>query len=388
MDSAGAVFKTAAAGAAFVGIGWCLAKMHEKQRHCKVAKDSADRIEELLQIAHALEDTVQPIINEVQAGTLKLPEAMDKWMADAVPGLARKVCKGPTLVMRNEHEWVLFRRLWYSTLRLVQQPIAPLGKVKYVDFNTGAWTVQAELPQQPAGSKRFVVVSDTHMRHRDLTLPPSDILVHCGDVLMSGGDLTPASGTPWPDCVREFSRWLEENRERCPEAIVIGGNHDQFFIDIGPEALRQQLPPHAVYLCDREVTLSGGVRVYGTGYSGKLSPTPNSAFQYTSKEEQWRTLDAIPANVDVLITHSPPRVEGASFGYKPPPFDPTRTGFGCEDLREVVEKRVKPRVHLFGHIHEAHGAMRADGILYIAASNVGSHFVTAAHPPIVFDLPL
>ncbi|KAJ4524886.1 hypothetical protein HRR83_000524 [Exophiala dermatitidis] len=54
-------------------------------------------------------------------------------------------------------------------------------------------------------------------------------------------------------------------------------------------------------------------------------------------------------NVDIMLTHGPP------YGI----LDRTKTNVnvGCEHLRRAVE-RCRPRVHCFGHIHEAWGAER------------------------------
>ena len=54
----------------------------------------------------------------------------------------------------------------------------------------------------------------------------------------------------------------------------------------------------------------------------------------------------IPKDTDILLTHGPP----CSIG------DKTIHGNheGCVDLLNAV-RRVKPKYHLFGHIHEAYG---------------------------------
>jgi Icc-related predicted phosphoesterase len=54
----------------------------------------------------------------------------------------------------------------------------------------------------------------------------------------------------------------------------------------------------------------------------------------------------IPANTDIQITHGPP------YGI----LDKNRVGFsaGCQSLKRVV-KRIKPMLHVFGHIHERSG---------------------------------
>jgi hypothetical protein len=61
-------------------------------------------------------------------------------------------------------------------------------------------------------------------------------------------------------------------------------------------------------------------------------------------KEKW---GMIPDNTDVLITHGPPH------GL----LDAAMDGFlcGCEELLEAVTTRVKPRLHIFGHIHEGYG---------------------------------
>ena len=63
---------------------------------------------------------------------------------------------------------------------------------------------------------RFVCVSDTHGRHRELTplLPAGDVLLHAGDFCASG-EL---------EEVRDFARWLRD----LPYGwkVVIAGNHD------------------------------------------------------------------------------------------------------------------------------------------------------------------
>ena len=52
----------------------------------------------------------------------------------------------------------------------------------------------------------------------------------------------------------------------------------------------------------------------------------------------------IPEDVDVLITHGPP----LGFG------DLTCTGVraGCVELLHSVQKRIRPKYHVYGHIHE------------------------------------
>ena len=65
------------------------------------------------------------------------------------------------------------------------------------------------------------------------------------------------------------------------------------------------------------------------------------AFQYRRSEDAWS--GTIPLETDVLITHTPPRHH----------LD-LPAGLGCDFLlREVW--RVRPKIHVFGHVHAGYG---------------------------------
>lgn len=64
--------------------------------------------------------------------------------------------------------------------------------------------------------------------------------------------------------------------------------------------------------------------------------------------EKWRQ---IPKGIDFLVTHGPP------LGYRD---DLAKGGkAGCLDLLYEIKHRVKPKYHIFGHIHE--GNQKCEG---------------------------
>lgn len=87
--------------------------------------------------------------------------------------------------------------------------------------------------------------------------------------------------------------------------------------------------------------------------------------------------DKIPTDTDVLITHGPPLGRG----------DKCHHGAraGCLDLLETVQERVKPRLHVFGHIHEDAG-VSSDGTTLYANASTCTLAYRAENPPIVLDL--
>ncbi len=63
---------------------------------------------------------------------------------------------------------------------------------------------------------------------------------------------------------------------------------------------------------------------------------------------------AIPGDTDILITHQPPlNILDLSEGFH----------YGSPELRGRV-MRIRPRAHLFGHIHDAAGTVKSGDIVF------------------------
>lgn len=85
-------------------------------------------------------------------------------------------------------------------------------------------------------------------------------------------------------------------------------------------------------------------------------------------EELWKS---IPENIDVLITHGPP------YGILDKTYD--KVNAGCKGLLKFVE-RLKPKVHIFGHIHEAYGELKVGDTHFYNASYVNLGYRPANDP--------
>ena len=87
----------------------------------------------------------------------------------------------------------------------------------------------------------------------------------------------------------------------------------------------------------------------------------------------------IPNGADVLVTHGPPLGRG----------DYCRSGdrVGCVDLLNEVQERIRPRVHVFGHVHESRGVTYDGNTLFVNASSCSLENRYDNHC-IVIDLPL
>ena len=176
---------------------------------------------------------------------------------------------------------------------------------------------------------RLVLISDTHNRQDQLVLPEGDVLVHAGDFTMSGTEKE----------IVAFGDWL--GAQRYAHKVLVAGNHDLLF-EKDPERARSYIPADVHYLRDSEVALDG-VRFYGAPWQPWFL---DWAFNLARGAEIAAKWALIPNGVDVLITHGPLHGVG----------DRTIRGenVGCEDLAAAIE-RVKPRLSVFGHIHEGYG---------------------------------
>ncbi|KAK7425820.1 hypothetical protein QQZ08_007669 [Neonectria magnoliae] len=178
-------------------------------------------------------------------------------------------------------------------------------------------------------------------------LASADVVLHCGD-------LTKRSR------VSEFSDSFAMLRAiHAPLKLVIAGNHD-FALDKdwyedewgGSEEVMHQV--HDIVQAARadgvhyltegvySFTLDNGalLKVYASQYTPSYG---GWAFQYNNGHDF-----KIPPDVDVAMTHGPPRGVLDFAGM-------TGTHAGCPDLYDAV-CRAKPKVHCFGHIHEAWGS--------------------------------
>lgn len=213
---------------------------------------------------------------------------------------------------------------------------------------------------------RLVFISDTHLRHA-FSIPEGDVLVHCGDFTMRGS----ASE------ISRFDQWQQTLKSKFRYTVIIAGNHEIGFEET-PEAA-QRLLKTPRYLQDSSIVIEG-VKFYGSPWQPWFY---DWAFNFPEGSEGRRvareTWAKIPDDTDVLVTHGPP--------YGILDRNLQREHCGDRDLPFAL-KRVKPRIHAFGHIHCAHGSMRHPGYgdtLFVNACICDEAYMPT-QAPIVVDL--
>ena len=204
---------------------------------------------------------------------------------------------------------------------------------------------------------RIVLISDTHELHRELTVPPGDVLIHAGDI-------TVMSERPW--MYRHFDIWLGELPHR--HKIVIPGNNDYLLED--PK--ERKAITNAVLLVDSGVEIEG-LKIWGS----PVTPLYGGAFGKSKPEDRSKHWAQIPEGLDILITHGPPFAildQGT----------PSERREGCPQLFEAVFW-AKPRLHVFGHIHHGYGTVRTSNTIFVNAALLGEDG-RLIRQPVVIDL--
>lgn len=219
-----------------------------------------------------------------------------------------------------------------------------------------------------SGTRRIVAICDQHGH-----LPE----VEPCDLLLLGGDLCPTDDHD----VAHQQRWLlgpfREWLAAAPATriVAIAGNHDFVFQSPLAATLRD-LP--WTYLEDETADVLG-LRVHGTPwqpwFGGWAFNAPRGEPGEPFLAERFAL---IPDDVDVLLVHGPPRGYG----------DRTQSGIdaGSTALLAAIE-RSRPRLCVFGHIHEGAGRWQHGPSELINATLVDLRY-QPVHRPAVVDLPV
>ncbi len=190
-----------------------------------------------------------------------------------------------------------------------------------------------------------------------------------GDLLIVAGDLTARDEQGQ---LIEFGNWLED--QKYTKKIFICGNHDNRLekITISGKTLFF-LYEECIYLSDSGTEFEG-LKIWGSPWTKTFKGmNPHcKAFTVDTEEELAEKWGKIPNDIDILITHSPP------FGN----FDYTSRGKSVGSLSLWMKcLEIRPKLHIFGHIHEAYGQYRhPNGIHLVNCSHVNEHYQPVNKP--------
>lgn len=199
---------------------------------------------------------------------------------------------------------------------------------------------------------KILHLSDTHGQHKNLrSLPEADVIVHSGDFTFAGSEEEAYDFMNW------FCNLPYEHK------VFIAGNHDMCMYGADPIG---GLSKNVHYLNSNSVVIDG-MKFYGIPMfmedcmDGKLD----------------MLIQNIPDDIDVLVTHMPPKgiCDIADYGKGP-------EHRGNAALAEHLEV-LHPTCHLFGHEHDAYGTATIGNVIYSNACVVDSRYNLINNPTII-----
>ena len=207
---------------------------------------------------------------------------------------------------------------------------------------------------------KIVCLSDTHNCTEEITVPDGDILIHAGDATNRGTF----------EEVENFLIWFSSLAHK--HKIFVAGNHDWLYETNNAQARSLMATHNIKYLQDSDYEIEG-IKIYGSPWQPRFFDWAFNLNRGAEIAEKWKL---IPNDLDILITHGPP------FGI----LDQTPGGdlAGCEELRKRVDQ-IKPKFHIFGHIHQGYGKTERFGTTFVNASNCDESY-EPNNPPIVFEI--
>ena len=202
------------------------------------------------------------------------------------------------------------------------------------------------------------------------------------DILIFAGD---CSSRGYMNEIQQFTHWF--SKQPAKFKVMISGNHDFGFEQIAtfdpnipynnklePPHIDEIVPDNITYLNDSGIEILG-LKIWGSPIQPWFH---NWAFNRQRGEDIKKHWDIIPNDTDILITHGPPRGFGDLLcnKFRRPGENPN---VGCDDLLDAV-KRVKPKVNVFGHIHEGYGTYEDNGTIFINCSVLNRRYELVNEP--------
>ncbi len=212
-------------------------------------------------------------------------------------------------------------------------------------------------------------ISDTHNKHRNLTLADDcDLLIHAGDFSVKGRKAEAIDFLEW------FAALPYKNK------VLVPGNHDIWVERDGALEVSNFCKENGIDLLIDSSVVIGGIKIHGSpvtirfghGWAWNRDRSPIKALERAERGitsakfigDHW---DLIPSDADIVVCHGP--CQGIV------DYDNNNKELGCALLRNKM-KEVQPKLFVCGHIHESGGK----------SIKIGSTtYANTATKPMLFD---
>lgn len=224
---------------------------------------------------------------------------------------------------------------------------------------------------------KLIALSDTHGTHGEISSdlynlinehPDIEGIVHAGDASNSKDPARNESE------LIDFLEWYSSIPLKYK--IFTGGNHDT---SLEAGLVKPEEYPDITFLLHETVVIEG-IKIFGSPYTPEFH---NWAYNVPRDRigDYWKS---IPTDVDLLITHGPPKyILDNTFG--------KHVG-DMSMFKKYKSKEFAPKVHVFGHLHNENGTIN-NGTFQL--STLPTTFINASmvdlrhslvNSPIIFEV--
>lgn len=184
---------------------------------------------------------------------------------------------------------------------------------------------------------KLAAISDIHSSLKMIRKLTESLENHDPDLVIIAGDITHFSGKTEARAILSAIPFRK---------VAIPGNCDP------PEIIEVFESTNTIDIHGKWAEI-GGLIFAGLGASNP-PPFP-TVFTYT-EENMYLILDSVARGADIIVTHTPPYgiLDRTIFGHRG----------GSKAIRKVVE-RYRPKLSVFGHIHESSGTERMEGTVFV-----------------------
>jgi len=207
---------------------------------------------------------------------------------------------------------------------------------------------------------KICAVSDLH--GKTFLIPKCNVLAIAGDISVKGDGF-------W--FLRQFLPFLEDNKHKFDMCLVVFGNHDDS-IQLS-DVYKDDVPDYVKILNNTAFTYKG-VKFFGSPFTIQ-SPEIIESMTAFDDDTLGTFYADIPFDTDFLITHMPPYGIGDTVINQD-------YHLGSQNLLARVWC-VKPKVHVFGHIHTGKKYTEVNGTKFYNVSLLNENYNLVYKPTII-----
>jgi Icc-related predicted phosphoesterase len=200
---------------------------------------------------------------------------------------------------------------------------------------------------------KYICISDTHMRMKDVLIPEGDILIHAGDLTFKGEE--------W-EILPELDI-LAAKTKGYKKVICVQGNHE-YRLRNQPELVRKFFEERGLVLLHHEPYEFEGIKYFGSPYTPTFG---RWAFMEDRGAPIRRLWEQIPDDTQILITHGQPHLINDII---PPEYGgrDRSLNVGCEELALRIPQLKDLKLYVGGHLHSGYGITTALSVKYVNGS--------------------